>query len=53
MLIDDIIDYVNTKLENENWKCKCGECFLSKFQSLTDDDILDIIRNYDRNLLGS
>lgn len=51
MLIDNIIELAKSRLTAKKWKCNCPDCIFSELQDLTDDDIVEVIKNYDRNIL--
>ena len=44
-IIKALSDYIVKKQEQNGWTCHCEECLWVEFMKLTDDEILEIVRN--------
>jgi len=52
-LIDYIIQKAEDKLNMEDGKkCVCAECIFSSLSKLSDDEVIDAIKEYDSNLIN-
>ena len=50
-LIEAIIKKAQMKLQSKHWTCFCNECTLNEIRRLTDDELFEIIKNYDANFM--
>lgn len=50
-LIETIIKKAQTKLQSKHWDCYCPECTLVEMKRLTDNELYEIIKDYDGNFL--
>lgn len=46
-LVEWIVEAAHIKLKAKHWTCYCAGCTLNEIKQLSDDEMYEIIKNYD------